>query len=96
MLFFPQDHRYHEYHISDHVILSFEPCHSSDNLHGSECRTDECHGRSSIQEYDTIWNFKFTIWNLKFKLERDRDFYHAISESRDLKTICSMEGESGP
>ena len=23
-LLFPQDHRYHEYHISDHVILSFE------------------------------------------------------------------------
>ena len=53
--FFPQDHRYHEYYISDHDILSFDPWRSSNNLLGSERCTDECHGQSSIQEYDAIW-----------------------------------------
>ena len=82
-LFFPQVHRYHEYHISDYVILFFEPWDSSRNLWGSERHTDECHGLSSIQEYDTVWN-----------LERYRDFYHP--NSRDLKTIALWEGESEP
>ena len=83
-LFFPQDHRYHEYHNSDHVILSFDPYCSSNNLCDSERHTDECHGKSSIQEYDTIWNME---------RDRDRDLYPP--NSRDLKTIVLWGGSQG-
>jgi hypothetical protein len=59
--YFPQDRRYHEYHNSDHLILS-DAWRSSINRtrRGSERRADECHGLSSIQKYNA--------WNL----ERDR------------------------
>ena len=77
-LFLPQDHRCHEYHISDHVILPFEHWHSSNILRGSgERRIDECYVQSSIQEYDTFWNFG-----------RDRDFYQWHPISRELKRIA--------
>ena len=75
--FFQQDHRYHKYHSSDHVILSFVPYGSSNGFHDSEHCTDEYHGQSSIQEYDAIW------W-----LERGRDsryFYHPFSRYPSLK-----------
>ena len=69
-IFFAQDHRYHKYHSNDHVILSFVLCSSSNVFHDSEHRIDECHGQSSIQEYDAI---------RRLERERERDFYHPFS-----------------
>ena len=83
--FFQQDHRYHKYHSSYHVILSFVPSSSSNGLHDSEHRTDECHGQSSIQEYDAIW------W---LERARERDFYHPFSRrlknKNKIKTIQKL------
>ena len=61
--FFPQDHLCHEYHISDYVILYFKPQRFSNSLHSSERHTDECHGLSGVQEYDTLI-FLVITWHL--------------------------------
>ena len=78
-MFFPQDRRYHKYHINDHIIYSFKRWQFSNSLCDSERRTDEYHGLSSIPEYDIICN-----WG------RDRDFLHP-----DLKKLLYGKESQG-
>ena len=86
--FFQQDHRYHKHHSSDHVILPFVPYGSSNGFHDSEHRNDECHGQSSIQEYDAIW------W---LERGRERYFYHPFSRylKKNDSKLDLWEGELG-